>query len=753
MSFQIVPRFSLYIIFVFLIILTTVNAQNIAFTMGQVKTVRTALPTSSEEVLDGAKYIEYAIFLAIFLVIPILFGVIGYIAIMIFCCCRCCGFCGSNVPTSSEAYKRKHLIAPAIVLAVLYCCFILLGIIGVIFSAQGSTHVRVMIDETLTFTSSVTGSLKNVGNLPAIITTQLNGLPDAIDPLLNKALNATAPLDTISTLVGNTITQLGTFNSSTIENINKEVVNIRSGIDTLRASPKLSGVPASSEIPDIKSTVSPSITSGLQAITSAKSSIDSGKDTIKTKISSVKSLINDTISSQFGPSLSSALGSIQQPIASIQSSVDTYLNNQTVNDAKTYSKLAENIRVSLSIVLFCWCGIIYIFVFIGIIFRKTWCVHITTTLAFITAWIFILLAGIQVPAFMLINEVCTNGPKTVGSIGDQALSSMLTGTGGIKFQNVSVMLTTMSTCKDGQSLIDVVFGTDAFSALGINSMLVSVTDSFSTQASVFNISSVTESAKNSMTTSSIGSINVDYTSTLTDARAKLANGTSSLNNLSGFSGFNATDFDAALNALNAFTTAKISATYTYDNFETFDPSGLASNSDKVEGETLKNATRLQHNTQLAALAEIASYNQTLNIINANMDALIVDVASAKTLVSSFGTLTSNILSQIDLLTTNVQNFIATFPQETLNFVLNFAHALLKTIGAEVAGCTYMANYITATDGAVCKGISWELLITGITCFFIGILMHIGCVINVVIAKRIKYQAGTRVHPGLSLEMN
>src|SRR3989338_5564105 len=78
---------------------------------------------------------------------------------------------------------------------------------------------------------------------------------------------------------------------------------------------------------------------------------------------------NDTIVRSFTPNIVSLVGNAKEPIASIQSQISAYVNNQTMNDARTYSKLAENIRVALSVILFCWCGIIYIFVFLGILFK------------------------------------------------------------------------------------------------------------------------------------------------------------------------------------------------------------------------------------------------------------------------------------------------------------------------------------------------------------------------------------------------
>ncbi|KAF0983719.1 hypothetical protein FDP41_007634 [Naegleria fowleri] len=729
-----------------MIIITTTNvvlAQSnsstpLTFTLGQVKTVRTTWPSTTQDIMDGGKWIEYGIYVAIMAVIPLILGLFGYMAGIIFYLFRCCGVCGGRKPDIT--YQRKHLVIPTTILVLLYCGFIALAAVGIGFSAQGSANIRTTFTATLSFVSDANSTVMKVTTIGDTITSKLSTLPDKLDPLLNQATQVVSPLGTISSIISSTTTQLQTFNSTNIITMNARVASINSNLNTLRAN--FSGVPTTSDIPDIYSLVTPAVNSGVSALQSANATIATAQSDVVKNIANIKQQINSTLSTQLTPAIGPALDGIKVQVNQIQSQIAPYLNQQVLKDASTYSSLAENIRIALSVIFFGWCCMIYVFAFLGVIFRKACCVQTTTVLAFLSTWVFFLFAIIQIPAYILITDTCTQGPKTLSLVGDQLIGQLnMT----IKFQNVSSIMNSIATCGKNDSLLTAVLGKNYLTSLGIDSQLSSMTSTFQSQISSFDISSLTTTAKNSVKNANISSIKTDYSADIMSAKTKLANATSSLGSLDGFSGFNQTLYNVAIDNLNAFTYSRTGKLYSYYNYTLFDPSTLP-NPDNTQGQNLKDAVAYQNNTYTTAYNDVVKFNNSVNAINAGMNGLLSDFSAASSVMASLSTLSSSIITQIDLLATNVQTFIANFPNDAMTFILSVATDLVNSLTSDIAQCTFMSSFIQTMGTNVCQGINLQLLISGVVCLAIGLLMNVGCFTTLVLAKRVKYQSNHRVHP-------
>ncbi|KAG2393690.1 hypothetical protein C9374_007221 [Naegleria lovaniensis] len=741
-----IPLFLLLSLLVLLIISTTpILAQTnsssttpLTFTLGEVKTVRTTWPSTTQDIMDGAKWIEYGIYVAILAIIPLILGLIGYMAGIIFYLFRCCGVCGGSKPDTT--YQRKHLVIPTTILLLLFCGFIALAAVGIGFSAQGSANIRKTFTETLSFVNEANTTVMKVTTIGDTITAKLSALPDKLDPLLNKATEVVSPLGTISSIITSTTNQLQTFNSTNIVTMNARIAAINSNLNTLRAN--FSGVPTTTDIPDINSLVVPAVNSGVSALKSANSTIATAQADVVKNIANIKQQINATLSTQLTPAIGPALDGIKVQVNQLQSQIAPYLNQQVLQDASTYSSLAENIRIALSVIFFGWACIIYVFAFLGVIFRKACCVQTTTVLAFISAWVFFLFAIVQIPAYILITDTCTQGPKTLSLVGDQLIGQFnMT----IKFQNVSSIMNSIATCGKNDSLLTAVLGKNYLTSLGIDAQLSSMTSTFQSQISSFDISSLTATAKNSVQNANISTIKTDYSTDIMSAKTKLTNATSSLGSLDGFSGFNQTLYNVAIDNLNAFTFPRTGKLYSYYNYTLFDPSTLP-NPENTQGQNLKDAVAYQNDTYTAAYNDVVKFNNSVNAVSAGMNGLLSDFSAASSVMSSLSTLTSSIITQIDLLASNIQTFIANFPSDAMSFILTVATELVDSLASDVAQCSFMSSFVQTLGTNVCQGINMQLLISGVVCLAIGLLLNVGCLATLVLAKRVKYQSSHRVHP-------
>ncbi|KAF0983718.1 hypothetical protein FDP41_007633 [Naegleria fowleri] len=710
---------------------------NVTFKLGEVKTVRTTWPSTMEDVLDGAIWIEYAIFIGIIAIIPIIIGVLGYFSLSLFCCFRCCGLCGGNKP--KEIYTTKDLVIPTILVLLVYGGFLTLAGVGIGFSAQASSDVRTMITATLKFMTAANTTIMGIANIGDAITSKFSQVPDKLTPLLDQAIQQTAPLDTISSMIAQTHQQFSQFNSITVPDISLRISNINSNLTVLQS--QFNGLPTLSEVPDI----SPAVQTCLSNLATANTTVANAKSTVISSIQSVKSIINSTLVDNLTPIVGPTFAGVKTQITSIQSQISPYLNDIIIGQATQYTSIAENVRIALSVVFFAWCCFIYVFVFLGLIFRKSCCIQTTSWLAFITAWVFYLFAVIQIPLYLIITDACVKGPTTLGMLGDGLLGQLNAGS-GFKLQNVSLMIKGIASCSTNDSLVSVLLGNDYLKGLGIDSTLSGVTGSFANSISSMNISSYTSSVDSVIASANTGSIKTDHTSDLASVRSKLLGATTSLSSLDGFQGFNYSTYNQALTDFNTFTQQQTGRTYTYENFETFDPSTLSSPYN-TQGQNLKNALTTQKNKYASALADVTKFNNSVRAITNNLDGLQQDFSLASNgIVQSLTTLAQNVATQIQTMTSNIQTYINNFPNTSLTFIMNLASQLINDFAVEFVPCGFLGSFISTVDRSVCKGLNFQLVVTGAVCFAIGVLMHIGGFITIVLTKRIRYQGSKRINP-------
>jgi len=710
------------------------------FAMGEIKTVRTKWPTTVDEFYDGGKWIEYAIFLGVIGIIPIVIGLALYIYISIFFCCRQCGLCGGKKvqrPDGFDNYKKRELIWPSASLLLFFSLFVVLAIVGVLFSCLATYNIRALITQTGTTIKTVTETLDNIGNIGGVVSTELSNVVSDL-AIFDKVAEVTSPLNQISILVNRSISTLTTFKQSSVPAMVTKVNTVQSDLQTLSQNSKLApNVPSSSDIPDIQNQLTPSLDSGISSLTSAKQSVDSGIDSIANSLSDIKQTINDTFENNVGPMINSSLDGIQTPIQGIKAMIQPYLNNKTIADGVFYATLGENIRISLGIIFYSWGAIFYLLAFVGLLFKVPCCIQCSTCIAYFSAWFFLIFAAFQVPIYMLINQSCTAGPTLLKTVGDDLMTGI--NLGPIKLLNASYVVDNIASCRTNESFVSALLGDNVFESLGLN-----VSNYMDFDLSNLDISSAT-SAKTSILSANIGGIQADFSPELISARDKLDTATVQFNTFDGFGGFNSTVFNASIDALNAFAGVN---TYTYDNYQTFSVSSYPAGQ-QAQAQSLYDAVDQQHQTYLNALSNITFYSNTLQHMRQNLNGLVADSATGGNVILSLNTTTGQIMDEIDTLTSNVEQLITDFPSLAVDSVTSSLSNVVNGVASKVVGCNFASVYITALDTNVCSGNSLgvQILITGICCFFSGVLMLLGIFVTVILHKRVKFQSmEKRVHP-------
>nr|CAG4710509.1 unnamed protein product [Naegleria fowleri] len=748
------------IIFISALVIITQFSSQVLSQQLTVNSPRTSMP-SNQDATDPGKWIEYGIYLIIIFVVILVLGLIGYVIVIGFFCCRLCGCCGGCKPKKKGAthpYKKKDLLVPSILAIIGYISLLIVCILGLIFSGLFSQNIRVMVKETRSLIGNVNGTVSGVGTIGNAASDKIPVLVNGFTPLVDGAFKLLSPVDNMAQTVQNSINTLYQVNNTDAPVIYQHIDNVRADLKTLKNRTELQNVPdPNTAIPDVRSTVTSGINTGISALQQGEKIIVDARASLNNTIYSTKNTINSTVYNTINTTLVSSLSSFTSQISNVMEMVNTYLPESRVDDVTYYVYAAENARISLVTIFFVWCGFLYLFTLLGIVFKVPILVEVTSCCTCGTAWLFFLVAAFQIPIYILVNDLCTTAPSTVKYLGDSYGNSLIHGATGnfVTLPNVSVLIDRVATCTPGQSYLNAALGADFLGALGIDNMIGSATGSIAGALDSFNVTSLVDSAKSYIVSANLTSIKTDYTSDVISAQNQLNTSFSQLQDIQNFNGFSYANYTKAIDDVNA-AVSPYGLYYTYQNITLLDCNAPPINQDS-QAQQKCNTTKANALDQLTlyntTLTEVLKLNATANHLRAGLQTLVNDFNSLSNTFAPIKSLPNTLVTQLDTLALNISNYVTDLKSRLNSTIKSALTDYINNVTATSLDCGYVGSYVSTTEKTVCYGMTNETLITGILSLIIGVIMIIMFVVLLILGKRLRYQTSKGlVDPPMGAEM-
>ncbi|KAG2388814.1 hypothetical protein C9374_000253 [Naegleria lovaniensis] len=716
---------------------------------------------SNQDATDPGKWIEYGIYLIIIFVVILVLGLIGYVVGIGFFCGRLCGCCGGCKPKKKGAthpYKKKDLVIPSILVIIGYLSLLVVCVLGLIFSGLFSQNVRVMVKETRGLVTNVNGTIAGVGSLSTAASEKVPVLVNAFSTLADGAFKFLTPVDNMALSVQDSINTLYKVNNTDAPIIYQHIDEVRADLRTLKNRTELQNVPdPNTAIPDVQSTVTSGINTGVSALQQGKTTIDDARASLNNTIYSTKDTINSTVYNTINTTVVSTLSSFTSQISSVMGMVNSYLPETRVDDVTYYVYAIENARISLVTIFFVWCGFLYIFTLLGIVFKVPILVEVTSCCTCGTAWLFFVVAAIQIPIYILVNDLCSTAPTTVKYLGDSYGNSLIQQSAGgfVTLPNVSVIIDRVATCTPGNSYLNATLGSDYLGALGIDNMLGTATGSISGALDSFNVSSLINTAKGFIQSANVSSIKTDYTSDVNSAQSQLDTAYSQLQDIQNFNGFSFANYTKAIDDVNA-AVSPYGLYYTYENITLLDCNASPINQDS-QAQQKCNTTKSNALDQLTlyntTLTEVLKLNATASHLRAGLQTLVNDFNSLSNTFIPIKSLPNTLTSQLDTLASDVSIYVNDL-KNSLNATIKSALTnYINSVTATSLDCGYVGSYVSTTEKTVCYGMTNQTLITGILSLIIGVIMIVMFIILLILGKRLRYQTSKGVaDPPMGAEM-
>ncbi|EFC43787.1 predicted protein [Naegleria gruberi] len=706
---------------------------------------RISIPQNSEA-YKVENWVAYGIYLGIVFLVILAIGVIFYFVAICFFCFRLCGLCGGCKPKkkgSSRPYRKKDMLIPAILTMIMYIVILVLGILGIIFSALFSVNVRTLVKETRSVISGVNGTINGVSSLGTSAESNIPILVNGFSSILTDAEQFATPINNMTNTVQSGINAMVFINSTTAPKIYADVENVRADLRILYNNSRLSGVPnPDTAIPNVQSQVEAGINTGVSYLEQGKTTIAGAKTTLDNTISTTRSTINSTVYDTVKGSVINTLNSVTSQISGINNMINQYAPSTTIDEAQTIIYSVENARISLVTIFFVWCAFLYIFALLGICCKKAILVEITSCCTCATAWLFFLVASLQIPIFILVNDLCKTAPGTVLYMSDDVGGPVLASTGFNITVNASVIIQRVANCSGDQNFITSALGNDYLTSLGLSSMLSSATGSIKGQLDSFNISSTVDSAKDLILQANITNIKTDYSADVFDAQTKLNTAIAQLSSIESYSGFSMKNVTNALDELNAYTT-QYGYYYTLANITLLDPDSSPFN----VTETSRNKTRDEKDQVLTLLqiynetmTEVNAVNATLNSVKTGLSTLYNDFVLLSSEIAPVKALPTTLVDQLTSLANSVIAFVNGLKTSIDSLVISVLTSYINATLKDSLGCAYVGTYVSTINSTVCYGMTNQTFLTGLFSIMIGVAMIILFFILIILGKRIRYQA-------------
>ncbi|KAL9657434.1 hypothetical protein ABK040_016703 [Willaertia magna] len=715
------------------------------FTFSSVNTVRTTWPETQNDVFDGARWVEYGIYLAIIFAVILILGLISYCVGCWFCCLRCCGFCGgctTKGQTDRYPYTPTDVKGPALIFLLLYIVILIFASLGIIFSVLFSSSLRTVVKESSDSISTLNTMLNKTNNLGQIVSNQVYGIINKLDPYIQEVNTFQQPLTNIQTSLQNGITTLDNFNSTTGQTINSHVNVIRSDLQIIRDNNDVQNAPdPNTIIPDINGQLANSINQGKTYLNQGIQQVTTIKTTLDNNVQTTKDQLNNTLKNNVVPNIETSLSGVTNFITTLQNDyLNPYFNQKSVDDGTYWAYVGENIRLALEITFFGFIFFLYLFTLIGICIKKAIPIECSYVCTFLFAWLFFIVAAFQIPLFIFVQNACHQGPTTAKTVANAALDGGNLNINGIQV-NVTNAIDNIFSCRGNGSLIQAILGEDYLKQFNIDTMISDITNQVNNQLQNFNISNTAGQVNNYVTQSNIQNVRTDYTSDVNNALESLHNTTKQFNDYSNFNGFNYTTYNGALNNLNNFA-SNYGYYYTYENVTLFDPNKSPYNqstSTRDAATDLKTKVDQQIDLYNSTVQEVLSLNNTANRIESNLNNLKGDFVIANNDLAGVKSLPNSITNDVNSLVHSVNNFITNTVNSLQPTITGIVYDMVNAIGTEIAGCAFIGRYGSTLGDQVCNKMSYQTILTALVSLFIGITMMAMFMVLLVVGKKVRYQ--------------
>jgi len=638
------------------------------------------------------------------------------------------------------------MLLPSFAALGIYIAILVASILGIIFSGLFSQNVRTMVEQARSTVISANNSLNSISNIPNKALDNIGIITSAVDPLIQTAESLYTPITNITSTLSGTVDTLILVNSTTAPVIYGHIDSVRAGLRTLANNTGLTNVPnADTVIPDVQTNVINGINIGVSNLNSGVAQIVAANQTVANTISDVKRQVNDTVRSTIQTNVVSQVSSITNSVNGIMSQVSSVLPSTVVDDIFYYVYVVENVRISLVTVFFVWCGALYILAIVGILLKVPLFIEVTACCTCTTAWLFFLIAAVQIPLFMFANDACTTGPNTVLFIANDTGSSFFNGQ-SIAGLNLTLDITTavkgIAACSGNQSFLTAALGNDYLTQLGITGLVTSATSQVTSQLGSFNISSMTSSARSFLNQANVTSIKTDYTSDVDTAYNTLDTAINELYNISNFNGFNLNNFTDTLTVMNNFT-SQFGQYYTCDNYTLLDPNSNPYNQttntrDTAQG--LKGAVGYQCQLYNTTMTKILSLNSTIYSVRAGLANLRTDFSTLTSQLAPVKNLPAIVLEQLDYLTNQVSSFINGISSSITDIIISKLTTYINAVVGDTLGCAFVGSLVSTANNTICNGMVNETILTAIFSLIIAVLMIVMFFVLVIVAKRVRYQS-------------
>jgi len=405
-----------------------------------------------------------------------------------FWCCRCtCQLCGGSKP-NPEGYEPSEVNLHKFVYVGFFVFLIIFTVLSIVFLTMQFATILNLQGGVYTLIGSTENNFNNLLNIAANSNQTIDSIFYKINDVYNALDGIRSSFSLIDSGLDGVLTDIYNISYS-MDALNNDLQNLSSILNAIASGLSSANVSSGSSVPSIASN-NATFTSAVNAIDQSKSQIASANNTLNNIEATIKTDVSNTENN-----IKNALGNLDGRLSGPVQTFENYLQkfNFYYAKAKRITNGIDGSVYGVFLAFYILVPFIFALGLIAVFKNSKFCSGVIAFIAFITPFLFLLMATLQLIPFVGISDFCREAGPTLQR-SEYLINSAFGSSGNSSYLNATAVVNTVLHCGPNGSFLDLVPSMN-LSLLNVEQYVIPFKNALDSEIAQFNNTNIINSSE------------------------------------------------------------------------------------------------------------------------------------------------------------------------------------------------------------------------------------------------------------------